>query len=147
MLPYLPSPVFTLTDRVQKLLWGYTGPVDHAIAKALATPAQKRRGFYYLFNTATRADQRRRGHCAAIVRRIQARAAEEALPVWLEASTATSHAVFKGLGFVDVEEIVSGRGKVDRQGEEKKDGEGVSIWGMIWWPPEKGGEQEAGEEG
>jgi hypothetical protein len=71
---------------------------------------------------------------SALIRNIQAQAARDQLPVWLEATTAYSHLLYQKLGFDTVDEIILGKGKAAPDGTEAKGGGGVKIWGMIWWP-------------
>lgn len=42
--------------------------------------------------------------------------------------------IYKKEGFEIVEEMILGKGTAGADGEPKKDGEGVTVWGMIWWP-------------
>jgi hypothetical protein len=55
-------------------------------------------------------------------------------PIWLEATTEYSMKLYVRAGFEVVDEIILGRGQVGADGLLKKDGEGVKIWGMVWWP-------------
>jgi hypothetical protein len=38
------------------------------------------------------------------------------------------------LGFKVAEKMVLGKGKSAPDGSEMPGGEGVDMWGMIWWP-------------
>ncbi len=33
-----------------------------------------------------------------------------------------------------METIILGKGKAGKDGLKKKGGEGVTAWGMVWWP-------------
>lgn len=56
------------------------------------------------------------------------------LPIWLEATTPGSHALYLSMGFEDVEEIVLGKGKVAIDATIQPDGPGIPVWAMVWWP-------------
>ncbi|RDW92748.1 uncharacterized protein DSM5745_00070 [Aspergillus mulundensis] len=56
------------------------------------------------------------------------------VPIWLEATTAYSRDLYLTLGFEVVEEITLGEGKVNRDGFLDKEGQGVTMWAMVWWP-------------
>ncbi|CAM6087000.1 unnamed protein product [Calypogeia fissa] len=73
-----------------------------------------------------------------MMREYQARAAEDGLPVWLEATTEKSMRLYLQFGWELVEEMVLGKGKAKADGTlTKKGGEGVKIWAMVWWPTTK----------
>jgi ribosomal protein S18 acetylase RimI-like enzyme len=95
------------------------------------------RNFFYLFFVATREDTRGRGLSSALIRRLQERAQEEGLPVWLEATTEYSSKVYAKLGFERVETVVLGKGHADADGTALKGGSGVPIYCMVWWPEKK----------
>ena len=71
------------------------------------------------------------------MRSFQARATTDNLPIWLEATTVESRDLYAKLGFNVIEEMVLGKGKAGLDGSERRGGEGVSIWGMIWWPEDQ----------
>jgi GNAT superfamily N-acetyltransferase len=109
-----------------------------------ATGAVRRRvlgvyqgNFYYLFFVATREDARGKGLSSALIERLQERAQEEGLPVWLEATTEYSSKVYAKLGFEYVETVVLGKGHADADGTALKGGSGVPIYCMVWWPEKK----------
>lgn len=56
------------------------------------------------------------------------------LPIWLEATTAGSRALYLSMGFEEVEEIRLGKGKVAADASLQSGGPGVSLWAMVWWP-------------
>jgi hypothetical protein len=74
------------------------------------------------------------GLSSALIRSFQARATTDNLPIWLEATTAQSRDLYAKLGFKVVEKMVLGKGRAAPDGSEMQDGEGVEVWGMIWWP-------------
>jgi ribosomal protein S18 acetylase RimI-like enzyme len=110
-------------------------PLGEACKKK-ALNGQKR--YYYFFITGTAVENRRKGLCSRIVRHWQEIAGREGLSLWLEATTEYCKGVYERLGFEVAGEIVLGKGKADASGRECRSGEGVTIWGMIWWS--KGGE-------
>lgn len=87
-----------------------------------------------MFFLGTREDGRGRGLCSALVRRYQAMAAREQVPVYMEAATEYSWRLYERLGFVTVDEIVLGEGKAAADGTACLGGPGVRLWGMIWRP-------------
>lgn len=92
--------------------------------------------FHYLFFISTAVAARGMGLASKVIARLQEeiRTAGKSMPIWLEATTEKSMQVYARLGFEHVDSWVIGKGKVDRDGEPRKDGEGVRIWGMVWWP-------------
>jgi len=101
-------------------------------AKTKGLDGQKR--FYYVFFVGTRVDARGQGLCSAMMRRYQEIASHDQLPIWLEATTAKSMKIYEKLGWEVVEEMVLGKGAANADGNRCKGGEGVKIWGMVWWP-------------
>lgn len=97
--------------------------------------------FYYIFMIATHSDGRGKGMGGRVIREAQKRAQAENMPIWLESSTAASKRLYERQGFRSVGEIAAGKGTVGADGETKKDGEGVTLWPMVWWP-EKAAEQQ-----
>ena len=91
--------------------------------------------FYYVFFLATKADARRRGLCSALIESAKRRAAQEGVPVWLEATTEYSWKLYAKLAFETVDTVVLGKGSAAPDGSQQKGGEGVPVRAMIWWPP------------
>jgi hypothetical protein len=56
------------------------------------------------------------------------------LPIWLEATTPGSRALYLSMGFEEVEEIVLGKGKVAVDATIQPGGPGIPLWAMVWWP-------------
>lgn len=56
------------------------------------------------------------------------------LPIWLEATTEGSRALYLSMGFEEIEEIRLGKGKVAADASLQSGGPGVSLWAMVWWP-------------
>lgn len=89
---------------------------------------------YYVFFVATAEEHRGKGLSSALIQQTQAKASAEGMPVWLEATTEYSARLYKRLGFEKIEKIVLGKGTADGDGLPMKGGEGVPVWGMVWWP-------------
>jgi GNAT superfamily N-acetyltransferase len=92
------------------------------------------KAYWYVFFIGTDAAARGKGLGSEIIRRMQAKCEEKALPIWLESTTARSHQLYQRLGFEDVTSWILGKGEVDADGYTKKNGEGVPIWAMVWFP-------------
>jgi hypothetical protein len=103
---------------------------DASKVKGLA--GQKK--YYYVFFVGTAEDARRTGLCSQIMKEYQRIAAQEQLPIWLEATTEKSMLLYKKLGWRLVDELVIGKGKANADGVRCKGGEGVKIWTMLWQP-------------
>jgi GNAT superfamily N-acetyltransferase len=112
------------------MLVEFEGKVAACRAKFLA-PKEK---FYYFFFIATDEEERRKGLGASIIRYYQDVARREGVTLWLEATTENSMRLYARLGFELVEVMLLGKGKVGIDGVEKRDGEGVRLWGMVWRP-------------
>lgn len=104
---------------------------DAVKARALGEGAR----FFYVFFFGTRKDAQGMGLCSILVKHYQAVAANEGLPLWLEATTEHSMGVYKKNGFEVVEEFVLGKGKAGVDGTPEEGGVGVRVWGMVWRPP------------
>ena len=112
--------------------------------KSTFTPAQlKSIDFYYVFFLGTLETARGQGLASAWMRRCQEQARKEGKPIWLESSTENSRDLYAWLGWEEVVVEVVGKGQVDREGKPKKGGEGARLWGMVWWPDEKKGNEGA----
>lgn len=94
----------------------------------------EQRAHWYIFMIGTEADRRRQGLAGAVLAHTQVRAREDGRPIWLEATTAYSRDLYVKHGFTVVGDAVLGKGKVGPDGLAKKDGEGVTVWGMVWRP-------------
>jgi len=117
----------------RKMLVEFTGLSDAAKKKGL----KGQKLYYYVFFVATTKEARGKGLSSALLRKAQERGEKEGLPVWLEATTDYSMKLYSSLGFELVEPMVLGKGKVGSDGRPKKDGEGVTCYAMVWWPPKK----------
>ncbi|KAJ5823848.1 Acyl-CoA N-acyltransferase [Penicillium robsamsonii] len=115
---------------VRRLWFEFSGMVDNAKRNGLRGQTQ----YYYIFSIGTEHEHRRKGLAKAILRDHQQDAQAANLPIWLEATTAGSRALYLSMGFEEVEEIRLGKGKVAADASPQSDGPGVSLWAMVWWP-------------
>ncbi|KAK7963624.1 hypothetical protein PG988_010598 [Apiospora saccharicola] len=110
------------------------------------TAEERENGYGYLQIIGTAPARQGQGLGSHLLRRMQAMAG--ARPIWLEASSAGSQRLYERHGFVVVEEVVVGRGRVGADGLAKAEGEGVTFWCMIWRrQSEPEGKEEFGGEG
>lgn len=87
---------------------------------------------WYVFIMGTPVDRRRQGLASELLMDMQDRARLDGRPLWLEATTEDSLALYLKHGFQNHGEIILGKGKVGRDGLPKTNGEGVVIWSMSW---------------
>ncbi|KAJ5697023.1 hypothetical protein N7536_007435 [Penicillium majusculum] len=113
-----------------KRLWEFSGMIDNAKRKGLRGQSR----YYYVFSLGTEHEHRGRGLAKAIMQDHQQTAQAANLPIWLEATTAGSRALYLSMGFEEVEEIRLGKGKVAADASLQSGGPGVSLWAMVWWP-------------
>jgi ribosomal protein S18 acetylase RimI-like enzyme len=118
-----------------RMIMEYEPETDKLRRKAMINGTHQ--NCYYVFFVATSAEHRGRGLSSALLREAQATAAQNGLPLWLEATTEYSWKLYSKLGFETVGTLVLGKGRVGSDGLDKKDGEGVPVRGMVWWPPSK----------
>jgi ribosomal protein S18 acetylase RimI-like enzyme len=111
---------------VWRLLVQFVGTMDKVKKKGMPEAA-KTGEFWYVFFVATKEECRGSGLASDLVRKVQERAALEkegkGVPVWLEATTEKSWKIYEKLGFETVECVRFGKGMVDKEGFEKRDGE------------------------
>ncbi|OJJ44481.1 hypothetical protein ASPZODRAFT_135302, partial [Penicilliopsis zonata CBS 506.65] len=88
--------------------------------------------YFYIFFLGTPTAERGKGLCSAIIRHYQSIAAEQKLPIYLEAGTEYCRSLYESLGFTVVGEIVIGKGKAAADGMVEIGGPGFQVWGMIW---------------
>ncbi|KAJ5503679.1 Acyl-CoA N-acyltransferase [Penicillium fimorum] len=115
---------------VKRLWLEFSGMTDNAKRNGLRGQTQ----YYYIFSIGTEHEHRGKGLAKAIIRNHQQNAQAANLPIWLEATTAGSRALYLSMGFEEVEEIRLGKGKVSADASLQSDGPGVSLWAMVWWP-------------
>jgi hypothetical protein len=112
------------------MLFEYEPLADQYKARAL----QGLKNYYYVFAVATAAEERGKGLCTALMRKYQELGARDGVPVVLEATTEKSMNTYRNLGWELVEEMTLGKGTTGPDGLPCKGGQGVKLWGMIWWP-------------
>ncbi|KAJ5401106.1 hypothetical protein N7465_011595 [Penicillium sp. CMV-2018d] len=115
---------------VKRLWFEFSGMIDNAKRKGLRGQSR----YYYVFSLGTEHEHRGKGLAKAIMRDHQQTAQAANLPIWLEATTAGSRALYVSMGFEEVEEIRLGKGKVAADASLQSGGPGVSLWAMVWWP-------------
>jgi len=76
------------------MLFTYPSAADAAKLYALRGTTR----YFYVFIAGTRSESRNRGLCTALIRRCQEIAQREGCPIWLEATTAKSRALYENLG-------------------------------------------------
>jgi ribosomal protein S18 acetylase RimI-like enzyme len=115
---------------LKRLWFEFSGMTDSAKGKGLRGQTK----YYYIFTVGTEREHRGKGLAKAIMREHQQTAQAANVPIWLEATTAGSRALYLSLGFEEVEEIRFGKGKVAADASLQSGGPGVSLWAMVWWP-------------
>lgn len=119
-----------------KRLWSeFSGMTDNA--KKIGLRGQKR--YYYIFSIGTEVEHRGRGLAKAIMREHMRKAQLENVPIWLEATTPNSRKLYSSMGFEEIEEVILGKGKVDKSSHLQPGGPGVPLWAMVWWPEQQSG--------
>ena len=109
------------------------GPATERMKEQVFTKEEQKK-HWYVFIMGTSVDRRRQGLASALLGDIKERARTDGRPIWLEATTENSLALYLNHGFQNHGETVLGKGKVGRDGWPKKDGEGIVIWPMSWRP-------------
>ncbi|OQE00831.1 hypothetical protein PENVUL_c045G01183 [Penicillium vulpinum] len=115
---------------LKRLWFEFSGMTDNA--KRIGLRGQNK--YYYIFSIGTEQEHRGKGLAKAIMRDHQQTAQAANLPIWLEATTSGSRALYLSMGFEEVEEIQLGKGKVAADASLESGGPGVSLWAMVWWP-------------
>ena len=108
------------------------GEFEGAAKKARKRGLRKGEVPYYLFFIGTRADRQGQGLGGALLEEVCERAGREGRSVWVESTSRGSWRLFRRMGFVDVEEVVLGKGKVGEAGYGQVGGPGVTLWTMVW---------------
>ncbi|KAF2786534.1 hypothetical protein K505DRAFT_343728 [Melanomma pulvis-pyrius CBS 109.77] len=113
--------------------------------------------YFYVAMLGTDAKHRGKGLGSQLIGELKRDAQTAGKPIWLEATTERSRAVYAKCGFGDVETeetvegggLVVGRGKCDGRGNACKGGGagGLKIWPMVWWPEGyvNGGKKDLGD--
>ncbi|KAK8100407.1 hypothetical protein PG999_010781 [Apiospora kogelbergensis] len=104
------------------------------------TAEERRNGYGYLAVIGTAPARQGHGLGSVLLRRMQEMAGDR--PIWLEASSMGSRRLYERHGFVVVEEVVLGRGRVGVDGLTPAQGGGeeavgVTFWAMVWRRAEK----------
>ncbi|OQE13201.1 hypothetical protein PENFLA_c052G02783 [Penicillium flavigenum] len=115
---------------VKRLWTEFSGMTDNAKKNGLRGQTQ----YYYVFSIGTEREHCGKGLAKAIIQEHQKTARAANLPIWLEATTAGSRALYLSMGFKEVEEIRLGKGKVATDASIQPHGPGVTLWAMVWWP-------------
>ncbi|KAJ5497703.1 Acyl-CoA N-acyltransferase [Penicillium expansum] len=115
---------------IKRLWFEFSGMTDNAKRNGLRGHKQ----YYYIFSLGTEHEHRGKGIAKAIMRDHQQTAQAANLPIWLEATTGGSRALYLSMGFEEIEEIRLGKGKVAADASLQSGGPGVSLWAMVWWP-------------
>ncbi|OBT69231.1 hypothetical protein VE03_01986 [Pseudogymnoascus sp. 23342-1-I1] len=113
---------------VKRMLGEFEGSAKKARKKGLS----KGEVPYYVFFIGTRADRQGHGLGGALMEEVCRRAGREGRSVWIEATSEGSARLFRRMGFVDVEEVVLGKGKVGEGGYGQVGGPGITMWTMVW---------------
>ncbi|KAI0848449.1 hypothetical protein F5Y00DRAFT_270179 [Daldinia vernicosa] len=116
----------------KRIVLDYPGGNKAAMAKAL-TPAEQK-AHWYVFIMATAVDRRREGLASALLVYMKDKARSDGRPLWIEATTVESRDLYAKHGFEVVTKVNLGKGQVGPDGLVKKDGEGVTVWPMVWRP-------------
>ncbi|KAL4926147.1 uncharacterized protein BDV17DRAFT_270158 [Aspergillus undulatus] len=112
-----------------RMLGDYSRPVNTAKTRVLGDQHH-----YYIFAIGTEGEHQGKGLARAIIESYQYIAWSIEVPIWLEATTPHSRDLYLSLGFEQVEEITIGEGKAATDGTMYKEGAGVTLWAMVWWP-------------
>jgi ribosomal protein S18 acetylase RimI-like enzyme len=110
----------------------YEVPARSNPCKKKALKGEKR--YYYVLFLGTSKEGRGQGLCSAIVKQYQEIARKEKLPIYMEAGTEYAWGLYKSLGFITVDEMITGKGKAAADGTQLKGGPGFKGWSMIWRP-------------
>ncbi|RYP47449.1 hypothetical protein DL768_006511 [Monosporascus sp. mg162] len=116
----------------RRMIYGYTGTAEELKEKVLSK--EETNAFWYVVWMGTATERRHQGLASKVLSYMQDKARGDGRPLWLEATTQNSRRLFSKHGFQDVGEIILGKGVVGPDGAPKKNGEGVTIWGMVWRP-------------
>lgn len=130
-----------------RLVWRagvtYPGTLEKFKKNYFLPERLKKYDFYLIAYLATLESRRSQGLGSKWVRWVQAKAAPEGKPIWVETSTARAKAMYERCGFWTVDEETLGAGDVDEEGWSVKKGRegegheatGVKLWALVWWPP------------
>lgn len=123
------------TTRRRRVYVDRANATTYSVSEPSANTVEKvRHPHSWLYNTSSLTNHTCPGLAKAIMRDHQQTAQAANLPIWLEATTAGSRALYLSMGFQEVEEIRLGKGNVAADASLQSGGPGVSLWAMIWWP-------------
>jgi hypothetical protein len=108
-------------------------PTGRTAKKGTGQPVRKLKPHYHLaFLARVPGREDVKGAISAAVLPFLAKARDEGVPVWLEATDPHAVAVYEHYGFRVCEVVIVGVGRVAGDGWPKEGGEGVKWWGMLW---------------
>lgn len=132
LYPFMSVKYITHELSSQRALFEYAPATERMMKQVFAKEEMKKH--WYVFIMGTSVDRRRQGLASALIVGMQDRARVDGRPLWLEATTESSLALYLKHGFQNHGEIILGKEKVGRDGLPKKNGEGIVIWSMSWRP-------------
>ena len=108
-------------------------PTGRTAENGTGQPVRKLRPHYHLaFLARVPGREDVKGAIGAVILPFLAKARDEGVPVWLEATDPHAVAVYEHYGFRVCEVVIVGVGRVGADGWPKEGGEGVKWWGMLW---------------
>lgn len=102
--------------------------------KCLGDQAVDEARYWHLSRIARAEGRNDTGVVSAIIKPFLEKAKQEDVPVWLESVAENAKNMYLHFGFEVVDEIRTGVGRLDADGEEDKNGEGILSWAMVKWP-------------
>lgn len=100
---------------------------------AAVTPDYLKTGnYWYLFYLARNRNATTKGVVTAVVKPYLERALAEGRPAVLEAANEHARDVYLHWGFKVISEVVVGKGKVNVEGYPDENGEGITLWFMVF---------------
>ncbi|KAL4899951.1 hypothetical protein BDW74DRAFT_183266 [Aspergillus multicolor] len=114
---------------IVRMLGDYSRPVNAAKKRVLGT-----RQHYYVFAIGTEYEHQGKGLARALIESQKETAWCTEVPIWLEATTEYSRDLYLTMEFEVAETITIGEGKVNADGFLDMEGQGVTMWAMVWWP-------------
>jgi hypothetical protein len=115
--------------RIKAQYLGYAQNDDEPTGPAVRKP---RPHYHLAFLARVPGREDVKGAISAVTLPFLAKARDEGVPVWLEATDSHAMAVYEHYGFRVCEVLTVGVGRVGADGWPKEGGEGVKWWGMLW---------------
>ncbi|KAL9114854.1 MAG: hypothetical protein Q9227_001097 [Pyrenula ochraceoflavens] len=103
---------------------------DRLQRENLGNEAVEKGRCWHLSRLARAKGREEKGVVSAVIKPFLEKAQEEGLPVWLNATAPNARDMYLHFGFVVVETIRTGAGRLNREGEDEEGGEGFLIWAM-----------------